>query len=67
MHIIWLTVFSLPEVHDFSQKMLTMLTEQTSLQKSDIDDFLQALLPVYYFNKVLSFSYCYDGLEFNLC
>lgn len=30
-------------------------------------DFIKAHLPVYYFIKVLSFSYCYDGVELNLC
>lgn len=40
-----------------------MLIEKTSLQKSEMADCVKAYLPVYYFNKVLSFSYCYDGIE----
>lgn len=44
-----------------------MLIEKTSLQKREMADFAKVHLPVYYFNKVLSFSYCYDGLEVNLC
>lgn len=40
-----------------------MLIEKTSLQKSEMADCVKAYLPVYYFSKVLSFSYCYDGIE----
>jgi len=44
-----------------------MLTEKTSVQTNEMADFVEAYLPVYYFIKVLYFSYCYDGPELNLC
>ena len=69
MHVIWLTVFSLPEEHGcfHKKKVATMLTEKTSVQTNEMADFVEAYLPVYYFIKVLYFSYCYDGPELNLC